>query len=374
MPFPRPTLTELQALASADATASDLQGADGFLRRSWLRVMAWVQAGMSNLHYGFLDWIARMSVPFTAQDEYLVSWASLKAVNRLAATKAVSPAGQGVAFTGSGGVIPNAYQINRGDGAAFVTTASGTISAGTVTVPVIAVDAGALGNTDASTQFQLSTSIAGIDATGTATAAFIGGSDQETDTSLRNRMLLAFAKPPQGGAGSDYVEWALEVPGVTRAWCLPLGNGPGTAIVYTMFDVTEAAHAGFPQGTNGVATLENRDTAATGDQLAVANFIFPLRPVTALVYSYAPVASTQNFTVGGLDPDTTDMRTSVSAAIGGMLTLKDSPLADTPIDQSDVDGAILAIPGINSFRVTAPGFPINTGTGSIAVLGTVGFV
>ena len=44
-------------------------------------------------------------------------------------------------------------------------------------------------------------------------------------------------------------------------------------------------HGGFPQGTNGVAALETRDTAATGDQLAVANYLYPLRPVTPIVYA-----------------------------------------------------------------------------------------
>ena len=62
-----------------------------------------------------------------------------------------------------------------------------------------------------------------------------------------------------------------------------------------MMDVSEAAHGGFPQGTNGVAGAETRDTAATGDQLAVANYIYPLRPATALVYACAPASQAVNY-------------------------------------------------------------------------------
>ena len=63
----------------------------------------------------------------------------------------------------------------------------------------------------------------------------------------------------------------------TRAWCLPNGMGTGTVALYTMLDNANAQWGGFPQGSNGVATLELRDAAAQGDQLTVANAIYPQR-------------------------------------------------------------------------------------------------
>ena len=33
------------------------------------------------------------------------------------------------------------------------------------------------------------------------------------------------------GDNDDYVAWATEVPGVTRAWCSPNGMGAGTVVV-----------------------------------------------------------------------------------------------------------------------------------------------
>lgn len=365
MPFSRPTLSALRIQAMNDITSSDLPGADGFLRRAVLRVLAWVQAGMAYLHYGYLDWIARESVPFTCDSEFLEAWAGLKAVLRKPATVATGTWGG----TGTNGtVLPSGTTLQRSDGFTYATTANATVSSGTISAPIQATTAGANGNTDSGTPITLGTVIAGINGAGTASGNITGGADQEIDAALRTRMLQAYAAPPQGGDATDYVEWALQVAGVTRAWCNPLGAGPGTVIVYTMFDITEAGSGGFPQGTNGVATAETRASPATGDQLAVANYIFPLRPVTALVYSYAPSPQTLNFTVGGIP---SGQQAAVTAALTALLVQKGSPLANVSIDQSDADAAILAVVGTTTFRVTAPSFPQTPTLGSLFVLGTV---
>ena len=370
MPYSRPTLTALRTQAMQDIAASGLPGASGFLRRSWLRVIAWVQAAMAHLHFGYLDWIAKQSIPFTCDSEFLDGWAALKGVTRKAATAATGTwSGTGI----NGSVLASGTLLIRADGVQYQTTANATVASGAISAPLQAVVTGANGNADSGTPLTLASVATGINPVGNAAAAITGGADIETDTALRGRMLLAYAAPPQGGDKSDYVEWALQVPGVTRAWCNPNGLGVGTVVVYTMLDVSEAAYGGFPQGTNGVATAETRATAATGDQLAVANHIYPLRPVTALVYSYAPAPQTLNFTIAGLNPSNTTTQAEVSAALTALLVTKSSPLADTAVDQSDVDAAISAIPGIISFRATAPSFPQTPTLGNIFTLGTVTF-
>lgn len=367
MPFPRPTLTALRNQAMQDITSSDLPGADGLLRRAVLRVLAWVQAGMAHLHYGYLDWIGRQSVPFTAEDEFVEAWAALKNVVRKP-----SSATQGTAsFPAVSGVIPSGTALQRSDQLAFVTTADAGAVSGTIVAPIQAVDPGTAGNFDDGTQFTLGVAITGITGTSSDSSQTVAGSDVETDDSLRARMLQAYQNPPQGGARADYVEWALAVNGVTRAWCAPMGLGAGTVQVFTMWDQAEAAFNGFPQGTNGTATGENRAAHATGDLLAVANYIYPLQPVTALVYSYKPTQQVLNFTVAGLTPLTTTTQAAATAALSDLLYRKASPLADTAIDQSDVDAAISAQPGILSFRVTAPAFPQVPAPGAIFTLGAI---
>ena len=120
MPFSRPTLTALRSGAMRDITASDLPNADGFLRRSPLRVMAWIQAGLAYLHYGYLDWIARMATPFTAADEYLESWAALAPTPVL--RQGAKPASGPVTWTGLPlTVIPAGTLCQRDDGVQFMT-------------------------------------------------------------------------------------------------------------------------------------------------------------------------------------------------------------------------------------------------------------
>jgi uncharacterized phage protein gp47/JayE len=376
LPFPRPTLTSLRASAMQDITASDLPNANGFLRRSPLRVLAWVQAGLAFLHYGFLDWISLQSTPFTSTDEYLEGWAAIAPtpVLREAPQFASGPVQfGGVATT----PLPINTVINRdADQVQFQTTAAATIGGGgTVTQTVIALVAGSNGNTDAGATFTLAASISGINPGSTATANIVGGTDLEQDPSLRNRMLESYAAPPHGGDAADYVTWSLEVPGVTRAWVPAVPLVPGAVTVYFMMDEAEAAYGGFPQGTNGVAAAETRDTAATGDQLTLANYLFPLRPVTTIVYAVAPQATVQNFTISGLSGITTGQKAEVSAAISAVFLSLDTPLGTTSINESTVSDAISAIGGLPSFTITVPAsWPITSGLGYLLTLGTVTYI
>jgi uncharacterized phage protein gp47/JayE len=253
----------------------------------------------------------------------------------------------------------------------YTTNADGTVSGASVTVAVTAVTAGSAGNCDAGTALTLGTAITGIQSGGTATAAFTGGADVESNDAFSDRVLTAFQASPQGGAQSDYVTWALQVAGVTRAWVNPNGSGAGTVVVYVMFDNAEAAHGGFPQGTNGVAAAETRAAAATGDQLTVANYIYALQPVTALVYACAPTANSINFTLTGTASWSTATKNAVSSAIAGVMLQNGMPGGTIYI--SDIESAIAAVSGTEGFVITLPTGNITSVTGALPVLGTVTF-
>lgn len=372
MPFLRPSLTTLRQQAMQDVVASDLPHADGFLRRSALRVLAWVQAGLATLHYGYLDWIARMAVPFTAEDEFLDAWAAI------APTPVLRQAPQAATGTASfsgvpGAILPIRTPLLRGDGVQYSTTAEAAVGGGaTVSASIVAALAGSIGNADAASPLTLALAVAGITSAGAAGGAITGGTDLETNDALRARMLESYAAPPAGGKESDYVTWALAVPGVTRAWCNRNGMGAGTAVVYVMLDVAEASNGGFPVGSAGVATAEVRATAATGDQLTVANALWPKQPVTALVYVLAPIAQPQAFTLTGLNGTSTQQRAAIAAAIDAVLVARGSPKADLAINQSDLDGAIAGVPGLPAFAVTVPSsWPVTPAAGRLLTRGVV---
>lgn len=366
MPYSRPSLTALQALVAGDISAS--VGGDGLLRFSNLGITGRVQAGLANLHYGYLDWIAKQSVPFTCTDEFLEGWAALKKVYREPATSATGS----ITFSGAvGAVVPSGAPVVRGDGVAFSTTSSGTIGAGgTVTVTASAnADptglTGAFGNTVAGTTMTLAQSIAGVQSGGVVSADFTGGQDIESDDSLRSRTLAAFQQAEAGGSPSDYVGWAMDVPGVTRAWCRGGAYGPGTIVVYVMMDVVRSAYNGLPQGANGVAAAETRDTAATGDQLAIANYIYGLQGAVGLVYVVAPVAHPVNLTLTGIPAA---LQTAVTAAVQGFLQTQGVGPATVPF--GGLWSAITSVVGTNYFTAL-PSTDIVCATGEMPVLGTI---
>lgn len=372
MPFPRPKLSDLRAQVSADITAG-LPSADGLLRFSNLNILGTALAGLGHLNYGYLDWIAKQAVPYTASGEFLESWAALKKVYRKTATSATGK----VSFPARAGAIIDAgSEVTRSDSVVFkVNTTVIVGDSGSAVVSVSAVIAGVAGNTPVGSLMTLGTSIDGVQSRGAVTAVITSGADQEKDDSLFKRMLDAFQNTPKGGSGADYVSWARVVPGVTRAWCAPNGYGPGSVVVYAMLDGANADYDGFPQGTNGLASDDARSTptsVASGDQLTIANSIFVDQPVTAMVYVCAPMGLPIDFTITGLTNASTATRAAVAAAIADVLAEQGAPLNNGSIvELSAIDSAIASIAATAGFVVTSPTVnPINT-LGNLPVLGAI---
>lgn len=389
MPYSRPTLSTLIQQVNGDIQTG-LPGTDPLLRFSALQILGNALAGLANEQYGYTDFVAQQAVPFTATGEFLAAWAALKNIYREAATQAGAVTPGQITFpaanTSPALQIQVGTTITRGDGVQYVTTALATASSGSIVVSAEAAadptgQTGAFGNCAVGTVMTLGTSITGITSTGSVTTAFTGGADLEDDDSLRSRMLAAFQNPPQGGAVSDYIEWALKVNGITRAWCNPNGFGAGTVVAYVMLDNAESGNNGFPVGTNGVATNEWRGTQATGDQLTVANYIYPLRPVTALVYVCAPTQNTVNFTISGTGSWSSATKSLVQAAIQGVFIMYGNPVGpssgNTPpttsgtIDLSFIESAIAAVTGTSGFVITTPSGNITGTVGSLPVLGVI---
>ncbi|MCA8260803.1 baseplate J/gp47 family protein [Burkholderia multivorans] len=387
MPFQRKTLSTLMSEVAADISSA-LQGADVLLRFAVLRVIGKVQAGMSHLQFGYLDWIAKQAVPFTAEDEHLEGWAALKKVYRKPASQAQLTA----QFTGSvGKVLSAGTPVVRGDGVSYTTSTTGTVGAGgAVTVTIVADVAGTSGNADPGTVVSLGAAVDGIQTAGTVIGNVSAGADIEKDTDLRDRMLGAYQESPQGGDLGDYVGWAKSVAGVTRAWCAPNGFGAGTVVVYTMWDNAEAGHGGFPQGTDGVSQFDKgpggipRGTVATGDQLVVADSIVSEQPVTALVYSCAPIPNNLTITLSGLTSATTATRAAIFSAIADVLFRNGDPRAGT-INRDDISAAIRSVARTSGFLIsliqgvvgtTTTTYPgnITSGFGQLPVLANVLYV
>lgn len=271
MPFTRPTLITLIERAQADMD-SRLVGSP-YSRRRLMAVIARMEGGVAHGLYGYLDWLALQLMPDTAELEHLNRWATIWGIHRKPATRA-EDYGQFTAVDGT--VFPAGTVVQRQDGTRYIVLADILAKEGKGRLPLQAMEAGAAGNTAPNTPLQLTSPLVGAEAQGLSIAGLSGGTDEETDLSLRARLLTRIRTQPSGGAARDYVTWALQVPGVTRAWCSPGEMGRGSVTVrFVMDGILDGAHE------NGIPTPD--------DVTRVKNYIDTVRPVTADVYVVAPI-------------------------------------------------------------------------------------
>jgi uncharacterized phage protein gp47/JayE len=362
MSFTRPTLVELRDRAQSNLD-SRLPGTDARLRRSNTNVLATVHSGAVHGLYGYLDYISRQAIPGPDNDEqWLERHASLYKVFRKAATSASGS----ITFTGNNdAVIPAGTSLQRSDGALYTTTAEATITAGTATAAISADVAGVAGNTAAGSQFSLVTPIDGVVMAATVAAGGLtNGTDIETLTRLWQRLERRLGQPPQGGADFDYVSWALEVPGVTRAWCYPNYLGLGTVgVTFVMDDQAGTIIPDAPKIAEVAAYIEQHEDPVTGVIIG--------RPVTADVTVFALTADPMDFTID-LTPDTAAIRTEVTAELADLIAREAEPAGK--IFLTHIREAISTAAGEENHTLTVPNADQTAAAGTIFVMGAITWV
>jgi len=236
MPWVETTLQERRDRIRADFLARTTTG-DAVLRRSVENVYSYVLAGVAHGLGGFVSWGARQVIPNEDADlDSMLRWAN----NYLTIPQVPAVAAQGSAtFTGVDTTeLPAGTVVTNRDGVSFTTDALGTVSGGSVTVSITAVEAGAAGNTLAGADILLSSPIVDIDSAGTTTAGLTGGADEETKLGVLERLRQRLKNPPRGGGTGDYVAWALEIGSVTRAYEFPQEPSTGWVTVIVIDDVS----------------------------------------------------------------------------------------------------------------------------------------
>ncbi|MFT9385516.1 baseplate J/gp47 family protein [Acetobacter sp.] len=352
MPYARPTLTQIIDRARQDVQDAGLQSADPLLDPSVLLILSYAFAGGSYEHYGYQDYIAKQATPATATGEYAMLWGALKGVFRKDATAAIIA----VSFTGVVGTdLPVGTTITTDGNLSFTTMADAKVDAtGELSVPATAQGTGAAYNLAAGAAIGISSPIDGINSSGTVSSIVTSGTDQETEDAFKSRYLTRYASPAQGGSESDYVNWAIAVPGVTRAWCGSPGLfGDATVPIYVMMDATNEGNGGFPLGTNGTSSTDPRYTPATQDLLSVANAIQSEKPVTDILIAVAPLPYPVAITLTGLGGISDTMKEDVDGALADLFLRIGTPFGTT-VQGSQIAGALNAIPNIPAFSVLAP--------------------
>jgi uncharacterized phage protein gp47/JayE len=355
MPWSTPTLRDVRS-AVRDAISGRLPGADASVPNSVLRVLSDAMGALCHLTLQYLDWLALQLLPDTAETEWLDRHGHIWLVNADGSTgrKLATLASGSASFAGvQGTLVPNATQLSYSTGISYQTMADITIGAAPTPVNIQAIDAGALGNLDAGTTLQLVGPLLGV--TNVSVVTLEGGTDDETDDELRARILKRIREPPMGGDATDYEQWALAVPGVTRAWCAPQEMGIGTCSVRFMMDDLRASNDGFP---------------LPEDVDAVQAYLNTVRPVTVKqCYALAPLKQPIDFGIVNLTPDNEAIRAGIQTSIQNMLYQVNAP--GQTIFAAWKYSAIMNAPGVISFDMTDCSDDVMPDAGHMAVLGDI---
>lgn len=349
MAFQRPTLVDL-AYRIRNDFVSRLTLVGAVLRRSVVNVLSLVIAGAVHMLHGHIEFLSLQLFPDRSESAYLVRQAAIFGVPRKAAAFAHGP----LALVGvNGSVVPIHSKLRRADGAEYQTDAEVTISGGVANPTATALVAGAVGNAVAGVVLNFETPIAGVNSAATVdVGGLIDGSEEETDELLRGRLLARMANPPSGGAAADWVAKALEVPGVTRAWCTPLVSGAGTVGIYFVRD-------------NDLSLIPDPGEVAT-----LQAYLDDWRPVTALGIVFTLVEDPVAFTIH-LEPDNSDTRAAATAALDDMFRRDAAPGATILL--SHMRDAVGTAGGVDDYTMTVPAANSAHSGGHIPTRGVITF-
>ena len=168
--------------------------------------------------------IKKLDVNNLTGDELTQRVYELTGIKRREATKS-----QGILTVTGTGTINAGAIFSTNNNIQFVAVETVEIN-GTGTVNVEAVEAGPSGDVGANSIVKMPVTIPGITAV-TNTEPTAGGYRAENDTELLERFYTELQEPVISGNIYHYLQWALEVPGVGKAKCFPLANGPNTVEV-----------------------------------------------------------------------------------------------------------------------------------------------
>ncbi|MBI3677401.1 MAG: baseplate J/gp47 family protein [Proteobacteria bacterium] len=290
--------------------------------------------------YNHQEWIARQILPDTCDSATLDRHAAIHGLSR----KPVASASGTVLLTGQDGtVVPTGTFFVTADGIAMTSSAPGTIGVPTTgqgSVSATAAPGGVVGNIAGTAALTVQNPPPGLNSSAfTKNNSFSGGTDAESDASLKARLLDKLQKPPAGGNKNDYRQWALSVPGVADAMVFPLRLGFGSTSVVIMGP------------GSGAARIPSNSTLITD----VSNYINSVRPVGNQIFQvFWPAVQPVDVTVGvhlGAGYSFATVQAQVSAAVNSYVgslmpleTLRLSRLTSIAMGIDGVDNAVVSAP------------------------------
>lgn len=224
-------------------------------------------------YYAYIDWLQGMHYAVTAEGLWLDKKAVEHGVFRKTATRSTG----NVTFTGTpGAMIPTGFKVYS-DTQAFEVVYGGVIAdSGTVDLRVRSIETGVNVNVPIGAIKKMD-SVDGLREVHNA-EPITGGTDQEDDESLRERLLLRMRYPGTSGNKYHYLHWAMEVDGVGRVKVFPEWNGPGTVKVSILDRNQGVASQELMQKVKDHIDIDN----GSGDTLAPIGATLTVSTATAV--------------------------------------------------------------------------------------------
>lgn len=337
MAYKAPKLSELIAKSHANIQ-SKLIGTKSMIKNSVLGAIVYCQAALAAGLYHFLEWIHQQSVPHLAEDEQFIRHAKECGIFRKSATIA-----KGVVrvFADQEVIIAKGTQLQRSDGTLYIVSEDAK-GINEISVKIESVTAGINQNIKAGEYLSFIKPVLYVQNVAEVITVS-GGSDIEPMSEMRERYIFFCQYPPLGGSQFDYIRWARDNSGVSRAWCFPRIRGGNTVGVAWVYDARDDI---MPTSLEQTAVLQyidrHRDpiTNAWVGSPAGAEVIYTpviLKPIDCEIKLY---------------PDSAELRAAVKEALENAINSVAVPSGSVP--RSHLTQAISNAAGEYDHRLLLP--------------------
>jgi uncharacterized phage protein gp47/JayE len=288
-----PTVVDLR-----DQIIADIEGVIGqstpVLPKAFIRVLATALAGVLAQLYRFARWVYGQIFPATADDEALLRIGAQYGMGKRPSVAAILD----IQIVGDDGTNVPASSIWMGNnGLTYSQTALAVIVGGLATARLTCLSGGVAGSLGVGNTLSLATAVSGV-VGGSVTAIVTEGEDEETPEQFRARILQRMAGAPQGGAAPDYIAWAMQVPGIIKAFAF--NSGAGAVNVYPLV------------ATTGPARIPSASKLAEA-QAYISN---PARrPLCSTPTVAAMVEKVISITITGLSPADATTKAAITSAL-----------------------------------------------------------
>lgn len=245
MAYENKTVEEIYALLSAGAE-QEFNKKFRLLPKSFLHVIFKVFSGVYIVLYKLIGWYFLQMFPATASWKTItVLGVSIRPLVRWGVLLGVGEPDQATQWEGLGtvGVVSIGSVLDSGTqlkstltGKVYLVAETITLGSSSVIAKFLCASTGTVGNLSVGDELEFVNPLGFVSKTVTISSVTITAIDPETETHYRNRVVNRYQVQPQGGALSDYRNWAASVDGVRQTYIYTDENTATGVLIFVAGD------------------------------------------------------------------------------------------------------------------------------------------